>query len=179
MGIESRVIRYPPSAFAKNQFSHEVSSYKSYYNMDMQQRLSANHEQKQTIAIALEAGNNPNYNVVLLGGSVNAKHQFIYGDDASAQLGKYHADKLILSVDGISPEGGLTTFYNQEVELDRIMLSHSATRIIAADCTKLGRTAFAQIATLDEADYIITNTEATGQENFDELKQFVPNVITV
>lgn len=198
-----------------------VSSYKSYYNMNMQQRLSANQEQKQaiakhiadmieeydtimlnagttpltvfrmfptninlsivtnSIAIALEAGSNPNYNVVLLGGSVNTKHQFIYGDDASAQLEKYHADKLILSVDGISPESGLTTFYNQEVELDRIMLSHSATRIIAADCTKLGRTAFAQIANLNEADYIITNTDAAEQESFDELKQFVPNVITV
>ena len=89
-----------------------VSSYKTYYNMDMQQRLSANQPQKQdiaakiidmidendtimlnagtttltlfrmlpskinlcivtnSIAIALEAGPNPNFNVVLLGGSL-------------------------------------------------------------------------------------------------------------
>lgn len=198
-----------------------VSSYKSYYNMNMQQRLSANQDQKQAIAnhivgmieeydtiminsgtttltvfrmfplnmnlsivtnsvaIALEAGSNPNFNVVLLGGSVNSKHQFIYGDDAIAQLEKYHADKLILSVDGITPDNGLTTFYNQEVELARIMLSHSATRIVAADSTKLGRTAFARISDIGEADYIITNADASAQEEITELRQLVPNLITV
>lgn len=198
-----------------------VSSYKSYYNMNMQQRLSANQEQKQSIAkhivemieeydtimlnsgtttltvfrmfpvnmnlsivtnsvaIALEAGNNPNFNVVLLGGSVNSRHQFIYGDDALAQLEKYHADKLILSVDGITADNGLTTFYNQEVELDRIMLSHSATRIVAADSTKLGRTAFARISDTGEADYIITNADPTTQKETAELRQLVPNLTEV
>ncbi len=198
-----------------------VSSYKSYYNMNMQQRLCANQEQKQaiaqhivgmleeydtvmlnagtttltvfrmfpanltlsivtnSIAIALEAGNNPNFNVVLLGGAVNSRHQFIYGDDAIAQLEKYHADKLILSVDGISPDSGLTTFYNQEAELDRIMLAHAATRIIAADLTKLGRTAFARISDIGKADYIVTNADASIQEDIDELRLLVPNVITV
>lgn len=198
-----------------------VSSYKSYYNMNMQQRLSANQAQKQSIAkhivemieeydtimlnsgtttltvfrmfpvnmnlsivtnsvaIALEAGNNPNFNVVLLGGSVNSKHQFIYGDDALAQLEKYHADKLILSVDGITADNGLTSFYNQEVELARVMLSHSATRIVAADSTKLGRTAFARISDIGEADYIITNADPSTQEETAELRQLVPNLTEV
>lgn len=198
-----------------------VTSYKSYFNMDMQQRLSANQEQKQaiaqyivglieendtimlnagtttltvfraiptnmnlsivtnSIAIALEAGAVPNFNVVLLGGSINSKHQFIYGDEAIAHLKKYHADKLILSVDGISLDNGLSTFYNREVELDKVMLTHSATRIIAADSTKLGRTAFAKIADITEADYIITNQAPSATEEFVELKQYVQNVITV
>ena len=198
-----------------------VSSYKTYYNMNMQQRLSANQEQKEAIArhivemidendtimlnagtttltvfrmippkinlsivtnsvaIALEAGANPNFNVVLLGGVINAKHQFVYGDDAIAQLEKYHADKLILSVDGITPANGLTTFYNQEVELDRVMLTRSATKIIAADATKLGRTAFARIADISAADYIVTNSESTTPEETDELRQSVQHFITV
>lgn len=198
-----------------------VSSYKTYYNMDMQQRLSANQEQKQaiarhivgmieendtimlnagtttltifrmipasmnlsivtnSIAIALEAGTNPNFNVVLLGGAVNSKHQFVYGEDAIAQLGKYHADKLILSVDGINLANGLTSFYNREVELDRIMLSHSATRIIAADSTKLGRTAFARISDISDADYIVTNQDNSTQDEIEELKQEAQNIILV
>ena len=198
-----------------------VSSYKTYYNMNMQQRMSANQEQKQaiarhivsmneendtimlnagtttltvfrmipttmnlsivtnSIAIALEAGAIPNFNVVLLGGSINSKHQFIYGDEAIAHLQKYHADKLILSVDGITPENGLTTFYNREVELDKVMLSHSATRIIAADSTKLGRTAFAKIADVTEADYIITNNDMPNTEEMEQLKQLIQHVITV
>lgn len=198
-----------------------VSSYKTYYNMDMQQRLTANQEQKSAIAahivgmieendtimmnagttnliifrkipasmnlsivtnsvaIALEAGSNPNFNVVLLGGAVNSRHQFIYGEDAIAQLGKYHADKLILSVDGITAANGLTTFYNHEVELARVMLGHAATRIIAADSMKLGRTAFAKIADLQDADYIITNRDESASEELESLRQTVQNVITV
>lgn len=198
-----------------------VSSYKTYYNMDMQQRLSANQDQKKaiankivsmieendtimlnagtttltvfrmippkmnlsivtnSIAIALEAGANSNFNVVLLGGSVNAKHQFVYGDDAIAQLEKYHADKLILSVDGITLENGLTTYYNQEVELDRVMMSRSATKIIAADSTKLGQTAFARISDISEADYVITNKVTSTLEEIEELKETVQNFIAV
>lgn len=198
-----------------------VSSYKTYYNMDMQQRLTANQAHKQaiaarivemiddndtimlnagtttltffrllppkinlcivtnSIAIALEAGHNPNFNVVLLGGFINAKHQFTYGDDAILQLEKYHADKLILSVDGITPDNGLTTFYNQEVELARVMLSRSATKIIAADSTKLGRTAFAKIANLEAADYIITNQHPAALEDAEEYRHSVQNFIMV
>jgi len=198
-----------------------VSSYKTYYNMDMQQRLTANQSQKQaiaakivdmiddndtimmnagtttltffrllppkmnlcivtnSIAIALEAGPNPNFNVVLLGGFINAKHQFTYGDDAIIQLEKYHADKLILSVDGITQDNGLTTFYSQEVELARMMLSRAATKIIAADSTKLGRTAFAKIADLEAADYIITNRQPSALEDAEDLKHSVQNFIMV
>ena len=94
-------------------------------------------------------------------------------------LKKYHADKLILSVDGITPENGLTTFYNREVELDKVMLSHSATRIIAADSTKLGRTAFAKIADVTEADYIITNSDMPNTEEMEQLKQLIQHVIMV
>ena len=198
-----------------------VSSYKTYYNMDMQQRLGANQPEKQAIAqrivdmidendtimlnagtttltlfrmipaklnlcivtnsvaIALEAGSNPNFNVILLGGFINSKHQFTYGDDAITQLEKYHADKLILSVDGISRDNGLTTYYSQEVELARMMLSRAATKIIAADSTKLGRTAFAKIADIDTADYIITNNHPSVAEDAEQLKEVVQNFIMV
>lgn len=55
-----------------------------------------------SIAIALEGAANPNYNIILLGGLINSKYQFTFGDDAISQLESYHADKLILSVDGIA-----------------------------------------------------------------------------
>ena len=198
-----------------------VSSYKTYYNMDMQQRLSANRDNKDkiaikvaqmiedndtvmlnsgtttlsifrripqslnlsivtnSIAIALEAAANPSFNVVLLGGSVYSKYQFVYGDTANAQLRGYHADKLILSVDGINAENGFTTYYDLEAELDRILLSNSATRIVAADSSKLGRTAFKHIAPITDADYIITNSDSSTDDDIAELKEYNPNIITV
>ena len=198
-----------------------VSSYKTYHNMSLQQRLSANIEYKKliaqkavemieendtvmlnsgtttltvlraiprnmnlsivtnSVAIALEAGENPNFNVVLLGGAVNSKYQFVYGDDANSQLERYFADKLILSVDGITASNGLSTYYDREAEIDRLMLSHAATKIIAADFTKVGRTAFSKIAPACEADYIITNNSESIHDEISELSQYVRNIIKV
>lgn len=183
-----------------------MSSYKTYHNMSLQQRLGANHEKKaaiasraaemvedhdtvmfnsgtttlltfrmlnpnlnlsivtNSIAIALEAGANPNFNVVLLGGDVNAKYQFTCGSDAAEQIKRYHADKLVLSVDGVDTENGFSTYYDKEVALDRLMLENSSMHIIAADYTKIGRTTFAKISDIDVADYIITNKNASEED---------------
>ena len=110
-----------------------------------------------SIAIALEASERPNYNVILVGGSVNAKYQFTYGSDAIAQLKKYRANKLILSVDGISADQGFTTYYNKEAGVDEAMIEQSDCRIIAADHSKFGHSAFVKISDLQVADYIATD----------------------
>ncbi len=111
-----------------------------------------------SISIALEASSNPNYNVILAGGSVNTKYQFTYGTDAVHQIKRYHADKLILSVDGIDVEGGFTTYYNKEAAVDLAMIEQSDCCIVAADKTKFWRSAFAKIGDMSVADYLVTNT---------------------
>lgn len=117
-----------------------------------------------SVAIALEAADCANFNVILLGGSVNTKYQFTYGDDAINQLSKYHADKLILSVDGVSSEMGFSTYYQQETGICRQMIEQANTSIVAADYTKIGRTAFANLAEVSTADYIVTNQNAPKTE---------------
>ena len=116
-----------------------------------------------SIAIALEASSNPNYNVILTGGSVNTKYQFTYGTDAVRQVKKYHADKLILSVDGIDVEGGFTTYYNKETAVDVAMIEQADCCIVAADKTKFWRSAFAKIGDISVADYLVTNTGFTHE----------------
>ncbi len=198
-----------------------INSYKSYCDMDLQQRLGTNLKSKQLIAkravemikdhdtvmfnsgtttltvfrtipahlnlnivtnsisIALEASGNPNFNVVLLGGFVNPKYQFIYGDDAVSQLKNYHADKLFLSVDGISPTSGLTTYYDREAELARLMLSQSASKVIVADSSKIGRTAFVNIAEISCADCLITDDLSAQTDELASLRKNLRKIITV
>lgn len=117
-----------------------------------------------SIAIALEAAGCANINVILLGGSVNMKYQFTYGDDALNQLSAYYADKLILSVDGVSCETGLSTYYQQEAEICRQMLKQANMAIVTADYSKIGRTTFAKIAPVSEVDHIVTNKNAPKTE---------------
>ncbi len=128
-----------------------------------------------SISIALEASANPNYNIVLIGGAVNPKYQFTFGSDATSILKKYYADKLILSVDGIDFDDGFSTYYNEEVDIDRQMLEQSSVSIIAADQSKFGRNAMAKISDLSTADFIVT----TYKQNKDEDDILYDNGITV
>ena len=116
-----------------------------------------------SVAIALEASGNPNYNVILVGGSVNTKYQFTYGSDAIEQIKKYHADKLILSVDGIDAEQGFSTYYNMEAPIDVAMLEQADLCIVAADHSKFRHSAFAKISDLSVADYIVTDTQISRE----------------
>lgn len=122
-----------------------------------------------SISIALEASSNQNYNVILLGGSVNTKYQFTYGNDAVHQVKKYNADKLILSVDGIDIDDGFTTYYNKESPVDLAMIEQSKCCIVAADKTKFWRSAFAKISEIKVADYLVTNSEL-DDGRLDEIK---------
>ena len=117
-----------------------------------------------SIAIALEAGKYQNLKVILLGGDVNSEYQFTYGTAALKYLSEYHADKLILSVDGISAGKGLSTFYYQETDICKKMIDQSKTVIIAADYTKIGRVAFSSITDASAADIIITNKNSAPDE---------------
>ena len=86
-----------------------------------------------------------------------------------AQLKKYHADKLILSVDGIDAERGFTTYYNKESALDVAMIEGSDCRIIAADHSKFGHCAFAKISEIGVADYVVTDV-MPSKEKLEEFE---------
>ena len=109
-----------------------------------------------------------------MGGTINSKYQFTFGDDAVTQIKKYHADKIILSVDGVDSKYGFSTYYSEEAYLDNAMIEQSDICIVAADKSKLRRNAFVKICDLDRADYLIT----TGKLEKDELRAFTDNGIT-
>lgn len=132
-----------------------------------------------SISIALEAGGNPNYNVVLLGGLVNAKYQFVYGDDTVNQLKNYHANKLFLSVDGISADGSLTTYYDREAEVARLMLKQSLSKIIVADSSKIGRTAFVNIVNTSSNCTLITDSYNLDDKKPTKLKKSLGKIVVV
>ena len=92
-----------------------------------------------SIQNATEAALYPAFNVILLGGELDSKYQFTYGQDAIHQLENYHATKTILSVDGITAESGLTLYYSNEAELARKMIECSDMAIVVADSSKIGK----------------------------------------
>ena len=106
---------------------------------------------------ATEAALYSDFNVILLGGELDSKYQFTYGEDAINQLENYHANKCILSVDGISASAGLTLYYSNEASIAKKMLESSGTVIVTADSTKIGKNVFAKITDASKIDILVTN----------------------
>jgi DeoR family fructose operon transcriptional repressor len=113
-----------------------------------------------SLMIAREMTAAADASVILLGGNLNSSDLFAYGDDTYAQLQRYKANKMIMAVDGISAESGITTYYHLEAEVTRRMSERAGTVIVAADYTKIGREGFANIGGIEIADILITNTHA-------------------
>ena len=113
-----------------------------------------------SIALALEGASNPNFRIILLGGDVDSNYQFTYGVSVLSNLEQYTADLFILSVDGVDATHGISTFYHAEAEICRSMIKHARKTVVAADYSKIGRTAFAKIGALSSVNCIVTNKKA-------------------
>ena len=116
-----------------------------------------------SISVAIELGGLPTFRVILLGGDISAQYSFTYGEDVKEQISRYRADWAILSVDGICPGVGLTTYHAEESVIDRIMMDRSREAIIVADSTKLGRESFSRISDLRNVGVWITDRNADSQ----------------
>lgn len=121
-----------------------------------------------SLVAATILGEIPSFRVLLLGGELNAQYGFTYGGDAATQLGKFQADWAILSVDGISARGGLTTHHAEEAVIDRMMIAGARKTWIAADHTKIGRTGFARIC--EDLAGIGLATDSKDAQALQELK---------
>ncbi len=113
-----------------------------------------------SLSVAVELGGVPTFRVILLGGEINAQYSFTYGEDAKEQLCQYKADWAILSVDGISPDTGLTTYHAEESVIDCLMMERSARTLVVADSSKLGRESFSRVSGLEAVTCWITDEAA-------------------
>lgn len=123
-----------------------------------------------SIAVASELGDIASFRVILLGGEINPVYGFTYGGDAQEQLGRYQADWAILSVDGISAGGGITTYHAEEGIIDRMMAAATKKTLITADRTKIGRMGFHRVLEASEKMMLITD-RAEAEEAYDALRE--------
>ncbi len=115
-----------------------------------------------SLAVAMELGDHPTFHVLLLGGEVSAKYGFTSGGDTQDQLSQYKADWAILSVDGVSARGGLTTYHPEEAIIDRLMIANAKHTLVAATADKIGRAGFSRICECNARLHLVT--EASGNK---------------
>lgn len=110
-----------------------------------------------SLNVAVKLGAVPTFRVLLLGGEINAHYGFTHGGDAQEQLSKYQADWAILSVDGVSARGGITTHHAEEAVIDRMMAAGAKQRLIVADSSKIGKAGFSRVCESSNLLTLVTN----------------------
>lgn len=113
-----------------------------------------------SISVAIELGGIPTFRILLLGGEINAQYSFTYGETAKEQLSRFRADYAILSIDGVCPGTGLTTYHAEESVIDQIMMEQAKQTLIVADSTKLGYESFSHVPGLNRSFCLITDKYA-------------------
>lgn len=112
------------------------------------------------IHAATALAQNPNIEVILLGGLVRDKTASLVGPHVVEMLADLHADKAFLSASGLTLERGLTDADTREVEVKRAMV-RAATQVIALlDAGKFGQQAFLTFAPLDAVHVLIADSGA-------------------
>lgn len=123
-----------------------------------------------SIAIARELAQQNRIKLIFLGGGVNAEAVFTYGWDAVAQLEQYKANKLILSVSGLSCSAGLTTRHMEAADLLRKMIARTQSVIAVADDTKIGFESFYHVGDLGAVDMLVTNASQSVEAELNRIE---------
>lgn len=107
---------------------------------------------------ALILSENPNIDVIQLGGTVRKSSSSVVGPIAEKMLTDLTFTKLFLGVDGIDIEYGLTTTNIMEASLNKQMIKAAQKIIVLADSSKFGRKGFGRICGIEDIDQIITDS---------------------
>ena len=110
-----------------------------------------------SIARSLYDLHDPATQIVLTGG-VRTPSDALVGPLATAALESLHVDVLFLGVHGFDPDRGFTTPNLAEAEVNRAFIAAARRVVVLADHTKWGMRGLAQIAPLDDADVVISDS---------------------
>jgi DeoR/GlpR family transcriptional regulator of sugar metabolism len=118
----------------------------------------------------------PNINLVTLGGIVRPYEQTMHGLLTEVGIQQLRADKFFYGVQAISLQHGITHSQLQEVSTDRALAAAATKTVVLADHTKFDRLAPALVLPLEKVHVIVTGQE-TASDFVDPLREMGINVI--
>jgi len=96
--------------------------------------------------------------VILVGGRYRSRSNAVDGPLGIEQLGQFHAGRMLLGVDGLDLEEGLTTPTVGIASMDRAMIDRTRGEVVVlVDHSKIGVVADVVICGLDRVDAVIVD----------------------
>ena len=107
--------------------------------------------------IALMLGAAPGYAVHMPGGQFKAPTLSLSGDKAADYFQDVYAGKLFLATAGVALDSGLTYPSFADLQLKQAMIRAASHVYLVADSTKINRSSFTRLGTLDVINSFITD----------------------
>ena len=124
-----------------------------------------------------EAFHYPQINVIATGGTLYRPSNAFTGACVLQFLEGFNISKCFLAATGISIENGATNASPMEGDIKKYLTSHSKTKILLVDSTKMDQVSLVTFAKLKDMDYIISDNKFTPK--YDEyFKQNNVKLIT-
>lgn len=120
--------------------------------------------------IAHELAQSENCDVFITGGRLRRKSMSFYGAHAEEKLKYYNFNKVILGVDGIDINRGISTHYEPEANFNRAMCENVEQIIVVTDSSKFGKRSLHSIIKLNAIDVLVTDSNIP-KEYVDALNQ--------
>jgi len=99
----------------------------------------------------------PKFEVIIASGVVRSSDGGIVGESASDSLNQFKVDYAVISVSAIDEDGSLLDFDFREVQVLQKIIQNAHNVILAADSTKLTRTAPVRIGHISQIDIFVTD----------------------
>lgn len=129
------------------------------------QQVAANLSQRRDLIvmtnglnIAMELAQSEDVEVMLTGGLLRKKSMSFYGSVAEKSLRDYNFNKLVLGVDGFDLRAGLTTHFEKEASLNRLMCEIANEIIVVTDSSKFEQQAFHVICASRAIHTLVTDS---------------------
>ncbi len=119
-----------------------------------------------------------NPHLVSIGGTYLSQYMAFVGPQALLSIEPLSAEVAIIGCDGLSAERGLTTPHQLVASIGTNMVNRARRKIVVADSSKVGRHGLTRIASINEVDTLVTDTDV-DQGQVKELRKLGVEVIIV
>ena len=109
------------------------------------------------VGILNELSTHESVQLVFLGGTLRRKNMSFYGMQTERALHDLHVDKLFLAADGFHIEKGITTHFEPEALLNRLMCQAASEIIVVTDSSKFNRLCLHKIVEPQRIARVITD----------------------
>lgn len=114
-----------------------------------------------SIPVALELSLT-SWDLFLVGGQVRHHSLALIGPAGVTTLENYHADKAFVGTTGLTLKQGYSTPNPLDAQMKQAILRAADATYVITDSTKIGHSALAKFAQLEEVSMLITDTSAPG-----------------